>query len=80
VNGFVLGMTEYYAEEYQNVACMRRRKASMSLRAKERPELEMRNSPSVLERVLSPPKECAFGQKINGSIPVKLMWAHAAVE
>jgi len=80
-NGFVLGMTEYYAEEYQNVGVHDTQEGFYVIAGEGTARIGDEEFPIRPGASFIAPKGVPHSvKKSPGSIPVRLIWAHAAAE
>lgn len=81
VNGFVLGMTEYHAEEYQNVGIHETQEGFYVVAGEGTARIGDEEFPIRAGTSFIAPKGVPHSvKKAPGSIPVKLIWAHAPVQ
>ena len=79
VNGFVLGMTEYHAEEYQNVGLHETQEGFYVIAGEGTARIGDEEFPIRPGTSFIAPKGVPHSvKKSPGSIPVKLIWAHGA--
>jgi len=81
VNDFILGVTEYYAEEYQNVGSHETQEGFYVIAGQGFARVGEREFPIRPGTSFIAPRGISHSvKKLPGSIPVKLLWAHGAVK
>jgi len=81
VNEFVLGVTEYYAEEYQNIGLHETQEGFYVLAGVGTARVGDTEFPIRAGTSFIAPKGVPHSvKKSPGSVPVRLIWAHGAVE